>query len=227
MAEVVPANAQEIPGVNVYEAARARIKHAMTVYDEIVVSCSGGKDSVAVLYLMCDIYKEMGIEKPVQMMFLNEELITSEVMNFVESLGKEPDINLMHMCVPLSSHSYLMGELQDYIQWDRDREHVWPLPEGAITEIPGHGLEEVFTQYTIGEHVARAFFPGKKVAYATGIRGDESMRRHMSVINAKTDPHIAYKDKFVGHLRPIYLLERGRRVPVVLRREASVLRDLR
>ncbi|MDK4482030.1 phosphoadenosine phosphosulfate reductase family protein [Fusobacterium necrophorum] len=47
--------------MNVYEASRKRIQYAISEFDNIIVSFSGGKDSGVMLNLTLDIAKEMKV----------------------------------------------------------------------------------------------------------------------------------------------------------------------
>ncbi len=199
-----PKHARELP-CTVLEAAKARIKHSIDLFDDIVVSCSGGKDSMVLLYMVEEVYKELGITRPINVRFNDEELIPEDIVNFVLDIAKRPQIKLFYLAVPLESSKLLMGTLDDYVQWDNNREWIRPKPECAITELEGQTKDTIYNQYILGDYFANTFFKGKKICELTGVRAAESIQRLRSVMSNPAEPHINRRDNAtVGVCRPIY-----------------------
>ena len=191
---------------DVLTEAKARIKHVIDIFDHVYVAFSGGKDSLVTLHLVRECYREMGIVGPVRCLFRDEELIPSQVIDFVQAHWRDTENwSMDYYAVPLKSSKFILGQTYDYIQWDPAREWIRPKPASAITEIPGWE-NRVFSQYDMD---AAAFSHLKgKVAIITGIRADESMTRFKAIVNKRHESHICSPDSAhpsnANLVRPIY-----------------------
>ena len=187
---------------DVLTEARKRIHHIFDVFDTIVVMFSGGKDSLATLHLVREVMQERGINKPVNVVFRDEELIPDEVIHFVDKYRQLEWTNLLWFAVPMRSTKYVLGRCFDYIQWDPNREHVRVCPEWAIT-LPA-GDKRVFDQYSMDALVAEHF--KGKLAFLTGIRASESLMRFKASVNKLNENYINAVDSTqrVKLCKPIY-----------------------
>lgn len=187
---------------DVLTAAKERINHLIDAFDTLAVMFSGGKDSLAVLHLLKEVYDERGITKPVNVVFRDEELIPMEVIDFVEKYRHEPWIKMIWFAVPLKSTKYVLGVCHNYIQWDTGRKHVRDVPEWAVTLEPGD--DRVFDQYSMDSFTA-TFYKGK-VAFLTGIRSSESIMRFRACVNKLNENYINAVDSTdrVKLCKPIY-----------------------
>lgn len=187
---------------DVLTAAKERINHLIDAFDTLAVMFSGGKDSLAVLHLLKEVYDERGITKPVNVVFRDEELIPMEVIDFVAKYRELPWINMIWFAVPLKSTKYVLGVCHNYIQWDTGRKHVRDVPEWATTLEPGD--DRVFDQYSMDSFTA-TFYKGK-VAFLTGIRSSESIMRFRACVNKLNENYINAVDSTdrVKLCKPIY-----------------------
>jgi predicted phosphoadenosine phosphosulfate sulfurtransferase len=198
--------------VDVLTEAKRRLHHIFDIFDNVVVSFSGGKDSLAVLMLTKEVAEERG-EGSFRVMFLDEELIHPSVVEFVETFRGLDWCDLEWWTVPLDSHAYLLGERLPCIQWDPDRgPDRWarPMPEWGLTE-EDLGLPKgtVLKQRLLNEFAARGL--KGKVAVLTGIRADESIQRYRSCMSKLNDNYIVSAldenekpSKWVQTARPIF-----------------------
>jgi predicted phosphoadenosine phosphosulfate sulfurtransferase len=170
--------------VDVYVAAKDRIKHVIDIFDSIVVCFSGGKDSLATLHLVKEVYDELGIKTPINVVFRDEELIPDDVIEFVQSYAKLPWINMLYFACQLESNKYILGKTYEYIQWDKRRKWMRPKPENAILL----NEDRIYDQYTMDNEIANRF--AGKVALVNGIRAQESMVRFRSCVNKKNENYI-------------------------------------
>lgn len=184
--------------VDVYTEAKKRIGHVLDTFDAIAVCFSGGKDSLATLHLVEEVYRERGITEPINVIFRDEELIPDDVINFVQRHVTQPQYRFFYYAVQLRSHKFILGKTYEYIQWDEGRRWLREKPPYAITA-PGM----VFDQYTMDAFAGQNFTG--KIAFMTGIRADESLIRLRSCINKQNENYInATGAKNVHLVKPIY-----------------------
>lgn len=194
---------------DVLTAAKERIKHCLRAYDRPVISYSGGKDSLVVLYLVREVMDEMGWTQPLDVIFRDEELIPEDVINFVLKLRDEPEKWTLHyMTFPQKSHYFLFGKHYPYTQWDEARRGNWvrEKPEGTIEQV--HPENKPLDQKETNLFMNQALGFKGRVALFNGIRCQESLHRFMSCIAIKN------KYNYIAHnsggaigtdfIKPIY-----------------------
>lgn len=186
---------------NVYDEAKNRIKHIIDTFDKLYVCFSGGKDSLAVLHLVKEVYKELNIKEKINVIFRDEELIPDDVIEFVQSYYHSGEYNFYYYAVPLKSTKFILGKTYEYIQWDNEREWIREKPSFAIT-LP-KGDKRVFDQYSMDAFCVEGV--KGKIAFLTGIRADESLVRLNSCVVKKNENYInATKTANVKLCKPIY-----------------------
>lgn len=187
--------------IDVYEAAKQRIKHVMNLFDSVLVAFSGGKDSLCVLNLVKEVYSELGIKEKVKVFFRDEELIPDNVIEFVKKIAESGEYDFRYYAIPLKSTKFILGNTVEYIQFDPSREWLRNPPEYAI-RLP-EGDKRIFSQYEADEFICQN--EKGKVAIINGIRADESLVRLRSCINKKNENYInATESKRIKLVKPIY-----------------------
>ena len=186
---------------DVYTEAKKRIRHIVDTFDNILVCFSGGKDSLVVLSLLEEIYKEYGITEKIKVVFRDEELIPDDVIRFVQQKAESGKYDFRYYGIPLVSERFILGKNYKYIQWDPNREHLRKLPDYAIT-LP-EGDTRVFDQYTADSFICKDV--KGRVAMLTGIRADESLFRYRACLNKMNECYIsATNDTRIKLCKPIY-----------------------
>lgn len=183
--------------IDVLEAAKERLHHVYATFDSVVIGFSGGKDSLVLMNLAHEVALERGIDK-VDVVFRDEELIPQSVIELVQHYQNLPWVRMLYFCVPLASSKYIMGVNKDYVQWDRDREWVRPMPDDSIKLEPAD--YRVFDQHTMDDYTA-SFYRGK-IALTNGIRADESLMRFRGVVNKLNENYINTPTKMGADHKP-------------------------
>jgi predicted phosphoadenosine phosphosulfate sulfurtransferase len=186
---------------DVYTEAKKRIRKILLAFDTLIVSFSGGKDSLVVLKLVEEVYKEMGIKEKVKVAFLDEELIPDYVVDFVREMYESGRYDFRWYAYPLESNKFVMGDTKMYVQWDRNRKWLRQPPPFAIR--PAEDDTRVYSQYMMHEVIAR----GEKgrVASLLGIRAEESlMRRNSCKVKLNENYICASNHPRVFQVKPIY-----------------------
>ena len=98
---------------NVYAEAKRRIRHVIETFDKIFVCFSGGKDSLATLRLVEEVYADLGIKEKINVIFRDEELIPDDVIEFVQWHAKQKDrYNFYYYAVQLLSEKFILGKME-------------------------------------------------------------------------------------------------------------------
>jgi predicted phosphoadenosine phosphosulfate sulfurtransferase len=190
---------------NVLDEARRRMHHVYDVFDTVMVAFSGGKDSLVCLHLARQVALERGDERPVKVIFRDEELIPDSVINFVDEYRRMDWTDLRWYAVPLESDKYVLGTSVRYVQWDPAREGRWcrPKPEWALTnETLGLDPKLVLSQYSMDSLAARD--EKGKVAIVVGIRAAESLMRFRAMTAKLSQNYINNVDRRIATVKPIF-----------------------
>ena len=188
---------------DVYSEAKVRMHHIYDLFDSVLVAFSGGKDSLVCVHLAREVALERGDERPIKVIFRDEELIPDSVINFVDEYRRKDWIDLRWYAVPLESDKYVLGTSERYVQWEPNRDHVRPKPEWAITsETLGLDPRLVLSQYSMDSLVAKG--EKGKVAIVTGIRTSESLMRFRAMTAKINENYINAVDKRIATVKPIF-----------------------
>lgn len=169
--------------ISVLQAAKERIKHIIETFDNVLVAFSGGKDSLALLYLVEEVYQELEIKALPKVFFRDEEIIPDDIIDFVNELRLSGRFDFRYYCLQLQSEKYILGRKETYTQWDKHRKHLRPIPDYAITS------DKLLNQYTTDDLVSKN--EKGRVAILTGIRADESLIRLQGILIKKDESYIS------------------------------------
>lgn len=172
-----PYSGMQYHDFDVVEAARRRIRYLMNHFDDIVVSFSGGKDSLVCLELVDQEYKRAGRTDKVQAKFLDEELICDSIVNFMYDVYNEGRFDLKWYALPMYVGFFVLGQHKQFLSWDPKRKWHRQPPPWAIMDV-GHDTG-VHNENSIGQ----VLYPdtSRRVCTITGLRAQESQKRFQSI----------------------------------------------
>lgn len=199
--------------VNVYDAAMERIRYIFENYDNIVVSCSGGKDSTVVAYLAMEVAKEK--KKPFYLFFLDQEIEYGNTIDFIDYLMKQEYVIPLWFQVSalLTNTSSISQHTVD--PWNPDKKIDWVHPQKRksiheITwpvDVPYQFKEEKkFGFYGLVQCMEQMFNKTESVAQLIGLRADESLDRFRAVTKNPGIKGVPWCTKTKTHIKfyPIY-----------------------
>lgn len=199
--------------VDVFTAARDRMRYVYENFDTVVISWSGGKDSTSCLELAREAARAAG-KLPVDVMFLDEEVIYPETLDLIYRHKADPDIRMHWVCVP-SIYRNACSEVEpDYIPFDPTKRELWthePPPDAIWPAgFDENGLPNM-TTWRVPPSIPKRImielwgkYPEKfgRVANVTGLRTQESYVRYSGLMSSAG--FITKPEKGVWGVRPIY-----------------------
>jgi predicted phosphoadenosine phosphosulfate sulfurtransferase len=167
---------------SVLEAARERIRTAYTLFDEIVVMFSGGKDSTVVLNLALEAARELG-RTPLTCVFYDEEAIPPETVEYVARVAALPDIRMRWLCVSVKHRNATSRQTPWWYPWREADRAKWvrPMPANDYVETDAHMIGK-WRHPTTPEIGGYLFPPDRRFGLLFGIRASESLTRHRGVV---------------------------------------------
>ncbi|MCP1848132.1 MULTISPECIES: DUF3440 domain-containing protein [unclassified Bradyrhizobium] len=171
--------------MDVYDAARARIRLVFEHFERVCVAFSGGKDSSVLLHLALEVGREMG-RGPVHAVFIDLEGQYRATIEHVDEVFAYENVRPWWICLPLNLRNASSLEEPYWCAWEPGREVDWvrPMPthpsvinDPAFFSFFRHRMEfeefvPAFNEW-LAQDVATAFL--------VGIRSDESLNRYLAV----------------------------------------------
>ena len=178
---------------NVYDEALDRIRYLYDSYDKVVVSFSGGKDSTVVLQCALVVAKEKN-RLPLDVVFFDEEAIHPPTIEYVKRVSENPDVNLSWYCLEFKHRNACSNEEPYWYTWEKEKKDLWvrDMPKDAITSHPKFKKGMSFQEF--GPFLYDR--TDGKVCMLTGIRTQESLRRHQLICKKKNDAFVNSKAEY-------------------------------
>lgn len=181
--------------INVFDAAKQRIKQEILEFPDYYVSCSFGKDSGVLVNLVIDVAKELG-RLPVKVVFSDLEVIYQETERYARSIMDLPEVEPYWLCLEEIDDNGSSVFERYFKIWDRSKPEKWvrPMPQMSYvinSENCPAGLKkylsgkfEDWTITNIGEWLCDKNGVDK-ICNFIGMRSAESYGRHMAIATAK------------------------------------------
>lgn len=176
--------------MNVYDAAKDRIRLIAEKFDNVYVSFSGGKDSGVLLNLTIDLFRKEFPGKKLGIFHIDYEAQYQMTTNYVDSvLSQNRDlIKVYRICLPIAAQCATSAYQSHWIPWDYEKKDLWvrQLPMNGITENNHRfawfhkGMWDYELQEKFGEWLHKEL-GAKNTACLVGIRTDESMNRWRAI----------------------------------------------
>lgn len=115
------------PDINVFEAARIRIREEILAFPDFYVSFSGGKDSGVLVNLVLEAAKELG-RLPVKVVFSDLEVIFQETARYVQSIMDRPDVEPYWLCLEETDDNGSSVYERYFKIWDARYPEKWVRP---------------------------------------------------------------------------------------------------
>jgi predicted phosphoadenosine phosphosulfate sulfurtransferase len=177
---------KEQMGISVLDAARQRLHHIYDTHDTPVVLFSGGKDSQVLLHLAWEVAQERGLEF-VNCVFRHDEFTLKPTIDFVRHYAAFPWVRMHHICIPEPGLRMVFDRCVEFVQWDKKRETMVPMPSYAIRPDAANWDRDWWIEDV--EEYQCQFFVGK-VAQLNGIRASESRFRWRGSVNKLVENYI-------------------------------------
>lgn len=177
---------------NVYDATIERLNHLYDLYDEVIYSFSGGKDSTVILNLGIQVARDRG-RLPIRTLFFDEEAIPTETVDYVRRVAADPAVALEWYCLPMRQRNSCAIDSPWWANWEPADEHLWvqPLPPEGITHLDGFPHDAPIAQrWNIAMSGGLFVDPAKRSVMVLGIRAAESLIRQRAVLRRTRENYI-------------------------------------
>lgn len=198
-------------GVNVLDAARARIRYAFDHFEALYVSFSAGKDSSVMLHLVMEEAKRRN--RKVGVLLIDLEAQYSLTIKHAEDMFRmyEDHMDLYWVCLPLKLRNAVSNYQPVWCAWDADRKDDWvrPMPKGkgVISDCSYFDFFEPKMEFEeFIELFAVWYAKGRSTAAFIGIRADESLNRFRTIASKKKETHFGklWTTKIVDDVYNVY-----------------------
>jgi len=193
---------KELVEDDVLTLARRRIREAYDLFDRIVVSFSGGKDSTVVLNLALEVARER-CRLPLDVFFWDEEAIPPETIDYVHRVHQMPEVRLRWLALPVKHRNGCSRQSPWWRPFDPACPELWcrEPPPFAERDLPGFTGESIPMSN-------RLVLPasGGSVGLLLGVRADESVNRFRSVMQKSADNWFSWETyaPWIAKCKPIY-----------------------
>lgn len=171
---------------NVWDAAIERFNRLFDEFDNIIISTSGGKDSVVITELCLRVAEERG-KLPVKLFFLDQEAEYRMAIEYIRKAMSDPRVEPVWLQCPIKLFNATSMD-EPWLQcWEEEAKDKWMRPKEDLSYKENIFGTDRFHQ--IFPNVIDHFFPEEKACYVAGVRAEESPTRLAGLTTGQT-----YKD---------------------------------
>lgn len=174
---------------NVLDAATKRIEWLFDEFPNVVIGCSGGKDSTVVLNLALSVAARKN-RLPLTVMFLDQEAEWQSTRDYVRRVMDRPDVKGMWFQMPMRLFNATSTTKEWLNCWEEGKQSEWVRPKepDAIT-VNRYGTDRFVQLFT---NILQVEFPDTPTCYLAGIRCQESATRLWGITSHATYKHVTY-----------------------------------
>ncbi len=176
---------------SVLDLGRERIRECFDLFDTVVVSFSGGKDSTVVLNLAIEESKRRGLGRTPAIHF-DEEAIPYQTEEYVRRVCETGDVDLTWYCLPVQHRNACSRRHPYWWPWAPESQALWvrELPPEAVTidQFPNFPRDPKFRPSI--PHTNGLLFPVMKCGRTVmlmGVRAQESLIRLGAILKPTPD----------------------------------------
>lgn len=197
-------------GIDVFTAARERLRRVYREFERVYVSFSGGKDSGVMVNLAIDVARELG-RLPVTLLTIDFEAQYRHTAEFVRRMFDRPETTGHWVCLPIHLRNAVSQFQPHWLCWDPDNREQWvrQMPEHPAVVCDegrylffrrGMEFEEFVPEF--GEW----FSDGVPTACVVSIRSDESLNRYRTLRNERKETWLGlhWTTKVTEHCWNVY-----------------------
>lgn len=167
--------------LNVYEATKARLHFCYANYDDVLINCSGGKDSQVIVLIAKEVLEERGKDEKVKVVFYDQEFIYPQTDEWITNLFKLDWVKGYRLCLSLGMELYQPdGTAFPVTFWDTSRKLFKPIPPDGIFPT------KKYADITQAEKAVRdLLYPNNgsiRIAQLIGVRAQESVTRLSTIL---------------------------------------------
>lgn len=178
---------------NVFDASLERIEFAFDNFDNLCVSCSGGKDSTLMIQLVNMIAKKRN--RKFDVLFIDMEAQYLMTIEHIKTLKNKLECirDFYWVCLPLSLRNAVSVFEPRWICWEKAKKDKWvrEMPEFAINEdnniFPFFRYAMEFEEFVPEFEKWYQEKKGGMCGSFVGIRCDESLNRFRTIVSQKKD----------------------------------------
>lgn len=169
--------------VNVYSAAKHRIKETLESFEKSYISFSGGKDSTTMLHMVME--QAITMNKKIGVLVIDLEAQYRETIDHIENCIDmyKDHIDLHWFCGEISLRNAVSNFEPKWTAWDEKKSDLWVRPKPRLAAdlsqysfyVPGMEFEELMVIFP------EWYAEGKSTAAFIGIRCDESLHRYCAI----------------------------------------------